>query len=94
MDCVPVPDEVKQLYPNSETKTFAPPSGDMLDDTIRGAEVILDVADSVNDYGTPSLHLYFKLDADDLKKLLEEGHDTVELTILGLAMPPVAMRVV
>lgn len=93
MDCVPVPDEARAMYPNAETKVFAPPSGDLLDDDIRGAEVIVDVDQSVQIRGVPSLHLYFRLDAEDLKRL-QNDDPYLELTILGVQMPPVSLNVI
>lgn len=94
MDAIPVPDEVKHRYPRGETKVFLPPNGDMLDNTVRSAEVIVDVEDSIEIHGVPSLHMYFELDDEDLADMITEGKRRIELTILGVQMPPVAMRIV
>ena len=83
MICVPVPDRAKEVR-GGQTRVFMPPDGDMTNDTVRAAEVMLDR--TPEDF--PCIRMYWKLEEGELEKLVNND-GTIEITLMSTSLPPV-----
>lgn len=89
MDCVPVPERANSIRQAMERRVLMPPNGDMTNDVIRSAEVLVGYSE---EYGTVIMHMYWKMSDEELERAKENGY--IELTFFGGKAPPVAMNVI
>lgn len=86
MNLIPVPDAAKRQYPDCETQVMLPPDGNMLNDRIRSADVLLDPK-------MPGRRMFYVADEGDFETITQFKVVYFELAILGALMPPVSLVV-
>lgn len=93
MTPIPVPKSMAAARPWATPKVFAAPNGDLTDDTIRPAEVLVDPDGARTPGGLPgpAMRIYARLDADEVAALADGGY--VEITLCQPVLPPFALTV-
>lgn len=84
---VPVPESARRQRSWAVPKVFAPPGGDLTDDDIAPAEVLVD---SQGPFGV-CLRIYATVDPQELAKLAEGGY--VEITLHTGMLPVFSLDV-
>lgn len=86
MNLVPVPKVARDMYPHATTQVMLPPDGNMTNDEIRAADVLLDLS-------LPGRRMFWTPDEKELNTIMLWKTVYFELAIFGSVMPPVSLIV-